>query len=256
MCNSLPYKVQGGLIFCLICFSSLATSAQEDTSVTTDTSTTISVIPLEQNAVHFDRMVDSTRVETRAIPDSLPSQMRQEADYWYVNKAPERQKEKEINTEKKDWYDNAWVSQLLWFLVIAAFVALLIWFLASSNIKLFRRRSMILMNNDEDLTEENIFSLDYEKEIRKAVAQQDFRLAVRLWYVYLLTELANKNLIEFKHERTNSDYLSQLSDSPYHRGFFRLTRNFECTWYGHFELSAGTYALLERDFMTFKQQLP
>ena len=255
MGNGFSYTTRFSFIFWLLYLITLKTSAQQEAPGSSDTSSTVSVVPVE-TTIRFDRMHDSGRIATRSVPDSLTNQLRQDADYWYVNKAPERPKQKEIKSENKDWYDKDWVSKLLWFLVIAAFVAVLIWFLASSNIQLFRRRPMTLMDKNEALTEENIFNLDYEKEIRKAVAQQDYRLAVRLWYVYLLTEMAQKNLIEFKHERTNREYLRQLSDTPYHKEFFRLTWNFEYTWYGHFDLSAATYALLEKDFLTFKQQLP
>jgi hypothetical protein len=46
-----------------------------------------------------------------------------------------------------------------------------------------------------------------------------------------------------------------LYETPYHKNFFRLTRNFEYTWYGKFPLSPDVFALLQKDFVNFKQQL-
>jgi hypothetical protein len=176
--------------------------------------------------------------------------------YWYINTVPERQKQKEAKlNEEKPWYDQDWVSKLIWFLVIAGFVAILIWFLASSNIKLFRKKPVFIVDEAQEITEENIFSLNYEREIRKAMDQQNYRLGIRLWYLFVLTELAQRNIIEFKHERTNSEYIHQLYGTTYYKDFFRLTRSFEYIWYGRFELTPDIYARLQNDFLNFKQQL-
>jgi len=209
----------------------------------------------EEAVTVFDKMEDTGKVQARVVYDSTLKRLKNDEDYWYVNTVPARQKPKQANIpEQEKWFEKKWFSNLLWFLVIAAFIAILIAFLASSNIKLFRRRSASIDTGNDEVAEENIFSVNYDKEIRKAISEQNYRLAIRLWYLSTLKDLAENDVIQYKQERTNSEYINQLFDTPYHKDFFRLTRNFEYIWYGKFELSADRFASLEKDFATFKQQ--
>jgi hypothetical protein len=80
-------------------------------------------------------------------------------------------------------------------------------------------------------------------------------MAVRLMYLRTLRDLSLRNVINYTHEKTNTDYLFQLSGSPYYKNFFRLTRDFDYTWYGHFPLSQESFSLIQNDFNSFKQQL-
>lgn len=107
----------------------------------------------------------------------------------------------------------------------------------------------------EEQPTEDIFEMNFEKEIQKAVAEKNFRLAVRLLYLRTLRDLSDKNLISYTHEKTNADYLFQLAGTSYYKSFFRLTRDFEYTWYGQFELSQENFSFIQNDFSSFKQQL-
>lgn len=239
--------------FCVLCMT--ATLAQELSPVTTTDSVSISMEGNDSDNF-FNIISDSAPVNSRSVPDSVVQKMRTDEDYWYANTVPERQKSREIpSVQKEKWYQKEWFTNLLWLLIIGTFVTILIWFLASSNIKLFRRKPISHIEESDGITEETIFSLPYEKEIQKAVAEENYRLAIRLWYLYMLKSLAERNLIQYKQEKTNSDYINELYNSPFYRDFFQLTRSFEYTWYGQFALSAATFALLQKDFINFKQQL-
>ena len=111
---------------------------------------------------------------------------------------------------------------------------------------------------DEEAPEEipdDIFSIQYEREIKKAVDNKNYRLAIRLWYLLTLKELADRNIIDYRHEKTDSDYVNSLYGSSYYHNFFRLTRNFEYTWYGQFDLSGEAFAMMQNDFSNFKTAL-
>jgi len=144
----------------------------------------------------------------------------------------------------------------MWFLLVAAFVALIIWFVASSNINLFRRNRPLTHGNDEsDVEAENIFALDFERRIKLARDAGNYNLAVRLMYLRALRQLSDKELIVYRPEKTNGDYLFQLRGSAYYDDFSRLTRSFDYVWYGKFPLSKEGYEMLEKDFISFNQRL-
>lgn len=105
------------------------------------------------------------------------------------------------------------------------------------------------------LNAENIHEIDIEGSIRAAVAANNLRLAVRLWYLKTLKILADKEVIQWKPGKTNQEYLEELSATPYARDFDRLTRDFEYCWYGEATVESAGYEALQQQFSTFNQQL-
>ena len=168
----------------------------------------------------------------------------------------EKEEQKEDFQKSGSWFDQRWFRDLLWIIILCSFIGVVIWYLASSNISLFRKESKKITDDkiEEEFTDD-IFTINYEKEIQKAVDGKNYRLAVRLWYLKTLKELSDRNIIDYRHERTNSEYVNSLFGKRYYSDFFRLTRNFEYTWYGQFNLSADAYEMMRADFSNFKSSL-
>ena len=210
----------------------------------------------EDSSNEFERVTDTSAILTRSVPDSIRRRILSDKDYWYVSTAPDRQKNKAADPQGEPWYDKKWFQQLLWIVAVVSFVVILLWFLSASNIKLFRKKPASVANEEEvGLTEEDLFHIPYEEEIKKAVQAENYRLATRLWYLRTLKELASLDLIHYSHGRTNSEYVQQLQSTSYYNDFFRLTRSFEYIWYGKFSPSAERYPVLEKQFMDFKNRL-
>ena len=127
----------GVLFLLLFTMMSLAVLAQDaEAPVTFDS--TYGYTEKEQPV--FDLLSDSSTPEIRTVPDSMVQKLKKDEAYWYVNTTPPRQKLKQAPVEQKNrWYQKQWVSTLLWIIVIITFLAILAWFLASSNIRLFRK---------------------------------------------------------------------------------------------------------------------
>jgi len=201
----------------------------------------------------FNEAAIPAAVTTRKVNDGLLREVRSDDDYWYANEVFEKKK-KEEDTKKASGFPD-WLKTVLWILIVGGFVAILIWFLSTSNIRLFRKTGRIKKPEaSEEEPVENIFELNFDREIAAAIDVKNYRLAVRLYYLQMLRRLSEKNLISYTHEKTNSDYLFQLSGSPLYKTFFRLTRNFEYVWYGKFEISEEQFRLMQQDFQGFKQQ--
>lgn len=239
-------------------FFTFIANAQDSTIVAEPPSVDMadtSVYETTASHYHFKEVSSSNSVEVRNIPGQEVQKIKSDEDYWYVNLAPPRKKS-EPSKRTESIFDKAWFNTLFWIVVIGGFLALLIWFLATSNIRLFKRKIKTADGENVAETEtENIFEIKFEKEIQKAIDASDFRLAVRLMYLRTLKDLSLLNLINYTHEKTNTDYLFQLAGSPYYKNFFRLTRSFDYTWYGHFPLSQESFSVIQNDFNSFKQQL-
>lgn len=232
----------------------LCTLAQAQSDEITDTlETTAGKYNDEEKRGTFSAVNYSQFVDEKKIPQQKIDKLKADDDYWYANTTPLK---KEEEKPSGDSTDSSWLGSLLWILILASFIAAVIWYLASSNIGLFRRAPKSLKPEEEE-TEitENIFELNYEKEIGKAVEAKNYRLAVRLWYLRTLKDMADRNIINYTREKTNSDYLLTLFGGRYYRDFFRITRNFEYTWYGQFPLTEEGYRLMQNDFTQFKNSM-
>jgi hypothetical protein len=195
-------------------------------------------------------------VETRKISDSVVQRLKLDDAYWYANLAPEKEINQKVEQPSgQTIFQKQWFKTVIWILILGVFITVLIFYLASSNIRLFRKASTVIRSDEDPLTEEDIFTLNFEKEIQSAISKNNYRLATRLMYLQTLKILSDKELIQFRHERTNSDYLFQLSGTPYYKNFFRLTRDFDYTWYGHFPLTEDSFSNIQKDFTQFKLQL-
>lgn len=194
-------------------------------------------------------------IEEKKLPRYKIDSLKQDDAYWYANLEPAKKKKQE-QSRGRSLFDEGWFTGLLWIIIVVSFIAVVIWYLVASNIQLFRKASKKISSEEEIEISENIFLLNYDREIGKAVEAKNYRLAVRLWYLRTLKELLERSLINYSHEKTNSEYLNTLSGGKYYRDFFRLTRNFEYTWYGGFPLSEEGYNLMQKDFTDFKNSLP
>jgi len=215
--------------------------------------------PAERVGGVFSSATQTGPVEVRKVPPAKVEELKGDDAYWYANLEPEKKKKQEAQQQPKSskgLLAAVWFRNLLWIIILCSFIGVVIWYLASSNISLFQKGSKKIEGDEvQEEISDDIFSISYEREIQKAVEAKNYRLAIRLWYLKTLKELADRNIIDYRHERTDSEYVNSLYGSRYYKDFFRLTRNFEYTWYGQFNLSAEAYNMMQTDFITFKNSL-
>jgi len=103
---------------------------------------------------------------------------------------------------------------------------------------------------------ENIEELDTDALLRKALADGDFRLAVRVHYILLLKKLNEVGLIIWKKDKTNRDYLSELygRDTVYD-DVRKLTIAYELVWYGERSVSQESFQRISGDFDTVNKHV-
>jgi hypothetical protein len=192
-------------------------------------------------------------LQFRKLPDSLVKKLQQDDDFWYANYPFEKKEEKK---RKIPFTQQPLFQIVLWLVIIGGFAAFVMIYLANSNAGLFRRSSKALSSGDEaDADTGNIFEINYQREIDKAISNGNYRLAIRLMFLRLLKNLSDRRVIEYKQDRTNFDYLAQLHSTKYYTDFFRLTRNYEYSWYGQFDIEPEKFTIIKKDFENFDRNL-
>ena len=99
---------------------------------------------------------------------------------------------------------------------------------------------------------ENIHEIDFDADIEKAVAQHNYRFAVRLLYLKCLKQLNDAGQIRWDINKTNSAYVNELTNNEQRIAFNLLTRQFEYTWYGEFAIDAPVFTRINALFHEFK----
>ena len=193
-------------------------------------------------------------VQKRALPDSVAKKMQQDEDFWYANYAFEKEKEKELK-RKTSITEQTWFKTLMWFIIIGGFAVALMLYLSDSNVGLFRKKVSVFQDEKHEEETENIFEINYKVRIDKAVKAGNYRLAVRLMFLQMLKTMAGKKLIQYKQDHTNFDYLLQLRNTTHYNDFFRITRDYEYTWYGNFPVNEKEWDLIKTDFEKFDNTL-
>lgn len=198
------------------------------------------------------------QVEERRLPDSLLQALQNDKAFWYANgewSKPQQQKAGSPVQYKTPFYRQQWFRSLMWIIIVGCFVAVIIWYLSLNDVGIFRRKNVAVGAEEEALSADNIFEINYSRDIAKATAEGNYRLAVRLLFLQLLKNLSEKEIIHYKQDRTNFDYLLQLQQSAYYSDFFRLARNYEYAWYGKFDMSKETFSAVKKDFENFNYRI-
>lgn len=99
-----------------------------------------------------------------------------------------------------------------------------------------------------EITEEDIHSMDFYSSITKAKKENNWRLATRYYYLWLLKSFSDKEIIEWDIEKTNADYLNEISNLELKNEFQFLSYVYEHSWYGEFELSKTDFERTETTF--------
>ncbi len=117
--------------------------------------------------------------------------------------------------------------------IIANMVGAEGWALAPSNKKIKPQAAIpITLAN----IEERIHESDLDRYIREALDKENYPMAVRLYYLAIIKELSLKKWIKWKKDKTNRDYIRELSSTDWHSNFRSVTTLFEKVWYGKKEI--------------------
>jgi len=103
---------------------------------------------------------------------------------------------------------------------------------------------------DINNTEQLIQSADFEQLISEIEKQGNTRQSIRLYYLWLLKNLKDKELIVWLPEKTNADYLAELRDETLRKQFSYLSYLYNNIWYGEFSITDDEYVAARKAFLT------
>ena len=149
---------------------------------------------------------------------------------------------------------------IVWTLVLGIIGYIVYRVFLSSDSFLFSKKAKKLKTDEPAIVDaEDISTTNWDALLRNAVDKQDLRLAVRYSYMWTLQLLQKKELISYRIDKTNFEYYRELSGAKQHaelsKVFRHLSRQYEHTWYGHYDLSGARYNEYIEMFNHLKKQL-
>lgn len=98
--------------------------------------------------------------------------------------------------------------------------------------------------NLESIEEENIHEINFEEKIAQALSDNNYRLAVRLRYLYILKILDDRESIKWQSGKTNHDYILEVRSNMNEDGyalFRQISIAFDFAWYGEHDATLDDY---------------
>ena len=108
-----------------------------------------------------------------------------------------------------------------------------------------KAKPIVRLSEEEELIKDK----DLPNLIEKAIAEANYSLAIRYYYLLLLKNLSDKELISWQQEKTNEDYIKELTaNKQIHSEFKKLTYLYDYVWYGEFLIDKEKFMLAESNF--------
>lgn len=103
--------------------------------------------------------------------------------------------------------------------------------------------------------ENNIHATDFQKLIAEAEKDNNYRLAIRYYYLWLLKGLTNAEIIEYDVEKTNSDYYNEITSKTIKDEFSYTSYLYNYIWYGEFDVNETQFNKARTAFTKFLKSI-
>jgi hypothetical protein len=174
-----------------------------------------------------------------------------------------KQKEQERSSEKQSsessslepvdlspgFFSSPALTVIFWILAIGFILFILYSLFLKDGV--FRRSSKAIATaaGDEEVQEVKP-GTEMDSLITQAVRDKNYRLAVRYQYLKNLHKLAEKGFVQYAADKTNYQYVNEITNTGLRNEFAGVTLNYEYVWYGEFQIDEPLYRKLETGFNT------
>ncbi|GGW60930.1 uncharacterized protein DUF4129 [Winogradskyella epiphytica] len=140
------------------------------------------------------------------------------------------------------------VFRVLPYIILGVLVFLLIRFFLKVNsnnlISKAKEQGSISFSEEEQI----IKNEDIPALIKEAINQNNYRLAIRYYYLLSLKLMAESEVISWQPQKTNDDYINEIKKDHLKTDFKNITRIYDYVWYGEFNVDANRFETLRLPF--------
>ncbi|RDK87081.1 DUF4129 domain-containing protein [Marinirhabdus gelatinilytica] len=236
------------------------------------------IAPLKEQAVQYD-----TSTETTPLPlnEEKVEEYKNNPDFNYAPPEETDNWWKQFTSwigngisRFFNWLGNVWRSFWEWllpngqgspfwgfainilpYIIITILLAFVVWLFYKLNpgAKLMQSKEKpdVFFTEEEEI----IKTRDIQKLIDKALANNNYRLAVRYYYLLILKRLTDAELIEYEFDKTNSDYFAEIASENLNTGFRKATNIYDYIWYGNFTVTETDFNKAQTIFNNLEKSI-
>ena len=119
----------------------------------------------------------------------------------------------------------------------------------------FDNKGAKVVDRFEELTPAQIPKSELELLIEKAIANDDFRGAIRIYFIFIIKGLSEKDWIRWEKKKTNFSYLIEMREKPEYEAFNAAVSIYELVWYGNYSVKKEDFTSLEPKFKSLLNTL-
>ena len=107
--------------------------------------------------------------------------------------------------------------------------------------------SIVHMDFD-DVPPSEIPKTELERRLEDALAKEDFREAIRIYFIFIIKDLSDKEWINWERKKTNMSYLMEMRSKPQFDLFNETVSIYDIVWYGNYAVTKSNYNDVEPKF--------
>lgn len=209
-----------------------------------------------------DSLIESSSTEYRneVFTDSSWEKISKGIDYSndkeiVVKKQNRKKKEQETSSNLNLDFLKTGTAKIIFFSAIILILILITYAVIRNSNELKSDK----INNHTIITEDNVDEhlviADLDKMLADAIENSNYKLAIRIYFLMIIKTLNQNQIIEWQKEKTNKDYLIEMSAHPDYHIFRKLTNLFDKIWYGDTIINSNEYDRIKPYFIEFIDQL-
>ncbi len=147
------------------------------------------------------------------------------------------------------------ISRIIFTIIVISVLAFFLYLLLRN--KVFNINKKIDNKELYQVLDENadINDLDLDSIYAKVMNENNYKLAIRIRFLMVLKILVSQEYLRWEKDKTNGDYVRELSKTDFNPDFMHLVMIFERIWFSDIEINASDFGILNPSFTNFISKL-
>ena len=146
------------------------------------------------------------------------------------------------------------IAKIIIYIVLGGLLVLLLYFLfVNANFKSDGKKYTSIAI--EDISPTEIPKTELQRMLDAALKEENYRKAVRIYYLFIIKDLAEKKWIFWEKQKTNNHYLMEMSNKNEYAHFSTAVTYFEFIWYGKRQITSAQFDIIKPHFTRLLKSL-
>lgn len=153
-----------------------------------------------------------------------------------------------VNWPNMNFSGLGWIGWLIVIIIGLALIALIVYIIIDNQSK--GKTEVRNLNTDEfeNIAPSEIPLTELQKKLNEALSQKNYRQAIRIYYLFILKDLSQRQWIEWEREKTNMNYLHEMSSKSEYPLFSQAVDYYDYVWYGEKPINEVIFTKIQPTF--------